>query len=56
MTEQQFELMYRPPGRTYLTLPKALDELYKRVEALEAGREYPRPKRNFFMQLLTRWH
>ena len=47
-------LMYRPPGRDYVKLADALDELYKRVNQLEK-REFPQ-KRNFFIQLLTRWH
>ena len=53
---QNADLMYRPPGRTYLKLADALDELYKRVEALEQGKAEVKPKRNFFIQLLTRWH
>jgi hypothetical protein len=48
------DLMYRPPGRKHIKLTEALDELYKRVEKLEK-REVT-PKRNFFIQLLTRWH
>ena len=50
------ELMYRPPGRPYITLPQALDELYNRIEALEKGLPESKPQRNFFIQLLTRWH
>ena len=53
---QNADLMYRPPGRSYLKLADALDELYKRVEALEQGKAEVKPKRNFFIQLLTRWH
>ena len=51
---QNAELMYRPPKRGYMKLTDALDELYKRIEALEKGES--KPKRNFFIQLLTRWH
>ena len=55
------KLMYRPPGRNYMTLPEALDELYMRIEKMEgylrregaAGKMFP--PRNFFLQLLTRW-
>ena len=55
-------LMYRPPGRGYMTLPEALDEIFTRLDKMEGylkregapGKMFP-DKRNFFLQLLTRW-
>ena len=55
--------MYKPPNRgQHITLAQSLDEIHKRLDKIEGylkregapGKMFPR--RNFFLQLLTRWH
>jgi len=55
--------MYRPPNRSkHIKLTEALDEIFNRLNEIEGylkregapGNMFPE-KRNFFLQLLTRW-